>query len=213
MLQAALTEQKLEDVGTKIIQQLQITCSECDSDILHEQSFACFKESSSFVTYRARLEGTSETESDSLISLVEEWVRGGEATIIVTGILMTVDHNCPVVISSFSEPECYKPTLPVNTLPVPVPTPPVPLDEPSLTQIPSPNMIPMKHTFTEDSGSDSPTASSHNSASATGNTLLITGGVVIVFLIVLAILIIVIAVLVLRNRQITTKTAEMLVPF
>ena len=159
------------------------------------------------------MEGTSERDSDSLISLVEEWVRGGEATIIVTGILMTVDHNCPVVISSFSEPECYKPTLPVHTLPVPVPTPPAPPDEPSLTQIPSPDMIPIKHTFTEDSGSDSPTLSSHNSASATGNTLVITGGVVIVFLIVLAILIIVIAVLVQRNRQITTKTAEMLVFF
>ena len=132
---------------------------------------------------------------------------------IATSILMTVDYNCPVVISSFSEPECYKPTLPVNTLPVPVHTPTVPPDEPSLTQIPSPNMIAMKHTFTEDSSSDGPTVSFHGSASATSNTLVITGGVVVVFLIVLAILIIVIAVLVLRNRQITTKTAEMLVPF
>ena len=118
---------------------------------------------------------------------------------------MTVDHNCPVVISSFTEPECYKLTLPV-------PTPPVPPNEPSLTQILSPNMTPTKHTITEDSHSDGPTISSHNSASAIGNTLAIIGGVVttIVFLIVLAILIIVIAVLILRNRQLT---AEMLVPF
>ena len=57
------------------------------------------------MTYRARLEGTSETESGSLISLIEEWMSGG-ASIIVTGILMTVDYECSVAISSLSEGEC-----------------------------------------------------------------------------------------------------------
>ena len=69
------------------------------------QSFRCFPESPSHVTYRARLQGTSETESGSLISLIEEWVRGG-ADIIVTGLLITVDSECSVEISSFSEGEC-----------------------------------------------------------------------------------------------------------
>ena len=58
-----------------------------------------------YVTYRARLEGTSETDSGSLISLIEEWVSSG-ASIIVTGVLMTVDSECSVAISSLSEGEC-----------------------------------------------------------------------------------------------------------
>ena len=62
------------------------------------------------MTYRARLEGTSETESDSLISLIEEWVSSG-ASINVTGVLMTVDSECSVAISSLSEGEC-SPTQP-----------------------------------------------------------------------------------------------------
>ena len=57
------------------------------------------------MTYRARLESTSDRESGSLISLIEEWVRGG-TSVIVTGVLMTVDPDCSVAISSLSEREC-----------------------------------------------------------------------------------------------------------
>ena len=168
------------------------------------------------MTYRARLEGTSETDSDSLISLIEDWVRGGGASVIVTGILMRIDPNCPVVISSLSELECFKPIPPVPTPSVhtlPVPIPPVSRNEPSLTQTLSPSMTPTKQTSAKDSDSDGPTFSSQNSASATGNIPAIIGGVVTatVFLIVLAILIIAIAALFLKNRRLTTKTAEMLV--
>ena len=60
------------------------------------------------MTYRARLEGTSERGSDSLISVIEDWVRGGPS-VIVTGVLMTVDSHCSVAISSLSEGECLLP--------------------------------------------------------------------------------------------------------
>ena len=91
--------------------QLTASCSDCDitSDIIDRQSFACYPESPTYVTYRARLEGTSETDSGSLISLIEDWVRGG-ASIIVTGVLMTVDKKCSVAIPSLSEGECISPT-------------------------------------------------------------------------------------------------------
>ena len=86
-------------------------CTECGitSDIIDTPSFACFPESPTSVTYRARLLGTSETDSGSLISLIEEWVRGG-AGIIMTGVLVTVDSKCPVAISSLGEGECQPPT-------------------------------------------------------------------------------------------------------
>ena len=66
------------------------------------------------MTYRARLEGTSETGSGSLISLIEEWLSG-RVTIIVTGVLMTVNSKCSVAISSLSEAECQPPTTDSTT--------------------------------------------------------------------------------------------------
>ena len=106
-LQVASTEQKLEDITSAVLKQLTASCAECgiSSDIIDEQSFACFPESPTHVTFRARLGGSSETDSGSLISLLESWVSGG-ATIIVTGVLMTVDAECSVAISSLSEGEC-----------------------------------------------------------------------------------------------------------
>ena len=65
--QATQAEEKLEDVETKIMQILMEGCPECSSDVLDEQSFSCFKESPSFLTYRARLEGTSKRDSKSLV--------------------------------------------------------------------------------------------------------------------------------------------------
>ena len=97
----------MEDVTSAIVRELTRSCAECgiNSDIIDEQSFACFPESPTHVTLRARLRGSSETDSDSLISLLESWVSGG-ATIIVTGVLMTVDPECSVAITSLSEGEC-----------------------------------------------------------------------------------------------------------
>ena len=89
-------------------------CAECESGIVDRPSFVCYPESPSHVTYRARLEGTSERGSDSLISLIEDWVSGGPG-VIVAGVLMTVDSHCSVAISSLSEGECLPP--PANTDP------------------------------------------------------------------------------------------------
>ena len=106
-LQTTSTEQKLEDITNAVLEELTESCAECgiSSDIIDRQSFSCFPESPTHVTFRARLAGSSETDSGSLISLLESWVNGG-ATIIVTGVLMTVDAECSVAISSLSEGEC-----------------------------------------------------------------------------------------------------------
>ena len=103
--------EKLEDITSAVVKELTDSCAECgiSSDIIDEQFFACFPESPTHVTFRARLGGSSETDSVSLISLLESWVSGG-ATIIVTAVLMTVDAKCSVAISSLSEGECIPET-------------------------------------------------------------------------------------------------------
>ena len=113
-LQVSSTDQKLTDITAAVVEQLQTSCVECAPEMIDNQFFVCYPESPSHMTYRARLEGTSERGSDSLISLIEDWVRGGPG-VIVTGVLMTVDSHCSIAISSLSEGECLAHDPPPDT--------------------------------------------------------------------------------------------------
>ena len=103
--QSSERDEKFVDIQNAVLEQILASCSECSDITIDRQSFACYPESPTYVTYRARLEGTSEMDSGSLISLIEEWVRAG-VSIIVNGVLMKVDSKCSVAISSLSEGEC-----------------------------------------------------------------------------------------------------------
>ena len=86
-------------ITTAVLQQLISYCTDCN-DIIDMQSLNCGSES--VIIYRARLEGTSQTDSGSLISVIETWVTS-EPSFIVIELLMTVDSQCTVVISSLSD--------------------------------------------------------------------------------------------------------------
>ena len=67
---------KLEQVTAAIVERLNISCEECGREnIIGSEFFFCYPESPSFLTYRARLKGTSETDRGSLVLLIEAWVR------------------------------------------------------------------------------------------------------------------------------------------
>ena len=100
---------KVEEITAAVVKALTSSCGECSSVIIENQFLVCYSESPAFLTYRARLEGTSERDSGSLISLIEEWVTGSRANVNVTGVLMTVDSHFSVAISSLSQPECSPP--------------------------------------------------------------------------------------------------------
>ena len=77
---------------------------------------SCFRESPTHVTYRARIEGNSETNSSHLVSLLEKWVRSGGARIIVTQIQLTVDPHCSVAIPSLThDMECEQMMIVIST--------------------------------------------------------------------------------------------------
>lgn len=61
------------------------------------------------VSYRAQLSGTSETDGDILISLLDDWVSTGP-TIPVRGVRMKVDATCAVTISDFNDNTCFDET-------------------------------------------------------------------------------------------------------
>ena len=199
-LQTTSTEQKLEDITSAVLDELTASCAECgiSSDIIDRQSFSCFPESPTHVTFRARLGGSSETDSGSLISLLESWVSGG-ATIIVTGVLMTVDAECSVAISSLSEGECS-----MTTTQPPDTTASSMTSSESTTTMPTqpPDMDTTTSSMTTSDGSTTAATTASTSQSSTDNTAAIIGGVVaVVFIIALTVLIFGIVALVLRSRR------------
>ena len=82
--------------------ELTSTCPDCGDVRINQELFTCFTESPTYVMYRARIEGTSQTNSSFLISLIESWVRSGDVTINVTQIRLTVDPECSVSIPSLT---------------------------------------------------------------------------------------------------------------
>ena len=195
------------DITNAVLRILTSSCGDCGitGDIIDMQSFACFPESPSHVTYRARLQGTPDTDSGSLISLIECWVDDG-ASIVVTGLLMKVDSKCSVQISSFNEGECSE-IIPAST---PDPTPSrkntvgsTPGSSPSqkFNVDSTPDPTPSKQ-FTTPGPNDGPTDSTSDS---TGNTVspgAIIGGIVTVLVIlIIAISVIIVVVLILKYRR------------
>ena len=171
-MQSSERDVKLQDITTQVLEQLATSCPECSNGIIDRQSFACFPESPTHVTFRARLEGTSETDSVSLISLIEVWVRGGPS-IGVAGVLMTVDPQCSVAISSLSEEECSTPPPPSTT---------------DSTESPT-------NASTTDTGTNNPSSSDSTIAAITG------GVMAVVIVIVVAIFVAIIAAMILKSRR------------
>ena len=163
------------------MEKLSALCPDCGvtQAIIDKQAFLCYPESPSYVTYRARLEGTSEVESGLLISLIGQCVGDGSG-IIVKEVVMKVDPKCSVAISDLGEEECI-PVLPIILMPTPIPT------------------ISMEVT----NDVNEPTVGGQDDHPKT-STLTTTIGVivvVVVLIITIGTTIIIIAVLVLRNRR------------
>ena len=105
-LQNYSTSLKLAEVTSTLREVLSDLCQcQITTDSIDEESFACPEDSSNYVTYRARLSGTSEQDSASLISLIEDWVATGPA-IDIRGILMILGDRCSATISDLSEGVC-----------------------------------------------------------------------------------------------------------
>ena len=148
---------------------------DCDitSDIIDMPSFDCDPDSTTTVIYLARLSGTSERDSDYLISVIQDWVNDG-ASIIVASILMTVDTKCMIFIPSLNEREC----VPFTETPSQTPT-----SDTNPDTSPEPNSDPSE-------------------SSASDNTAAIIGGVVAVILIIaITVLVIAIVAMVLKSRR------------
>ena len=108
LLQELSTAFKFADITRAVEEELSGSCQcQITTDSIDEESFACSEASPNSVTYRARLSGTSERDSASFISLIEDWVSTGP-TIHVRGMLMWLGEECSTAISDLSEGECFR---------------------------------------------------------------------------------------------------------
>ena len=95
---------------TKAIVDNTITqCGSCGLTANHiaDGGFQCFTQGAHEVTFRAHLYATPTSTPQELITHIIHWVKNG-ASVAISGLLLTVDRRCDVVIESFSEPECYQ---------------------------------------------------------------------------------------------------------
>ena len=90
-LQMSSVGEKLGKITNTLLNMLRDSCTSCDiaGNTIDDESFTCDPESPGYVTYRGRLEGTSERDSGSLISLIESWVDT-EPNITVGGYQLRV---------------------------------------------------------------------------------------------------------------------------
>ena len=171
--------QKLDDITDAVLEVLTDSCIGCDitNNIIDIPSFLCYPDSHMYVTYRARLEGTSEIDSGSLISLLEKWVSD-RASISVTGIQITVDPDCSVAISSLSEEECLliKSTPTTSTT---APTTGSTSDRTSILQSTSSTMGTTEST--------SPQSPSNNTTAIIGGIVAIVSIIAIIFAIIIVV--------------------------
>ena len=105
-MQELSTSFKLAGITHAVEKELSASCQcQITNDTIDEESLACSEASPNSVSYRARLSGTSERDSASFISLIEDWVSTGP-TIRVRGVLMWMGEECSTAISDLSEGVC-----------------------------------------------------------------------------------------------------------
>ena len=101
------TTTKIDNIIRALEEELQhsCVCSITKDNIAHEPFLVCSDIASHFVTYRSGLSGTSDIDSQMLISYIEDWVSSSP-NVNVQGTLIKVDSECPVSITSYNDDLC-----------------------------------------------------------------------------------------------------------
>lgn len=108
LLQFSTLTERMTRVIQTIVDNTVSMCGSCGLTVNHvaDGGFQCFTQGAHEVTFRAHLYATPTATLQQLIAHISHWVKNG-ASIAISGLLLTVDRQCDVVITSFSDPECY----------------------------------------------------------------------------------------------------------
>ena len=82
-------------------------------DFLQGGRFRCWNTPTA-VTYRNKVFGNTATNASKLVEYTEDWVKTEHLFVPVGDFDLKVYKDCPVRISSMSDPECASAELPAN---------------------------------------------------------------------------------------------------
>lgn len=90
-----------------IVDNTHALCENCGLTANHitDGAFQCFRQGAHEVTFRAHLYATPTSTPQELVNYIINWVRHG-VSVVINGLLLTIDRSCDVIIESFSVPEC-----------------------------------------------------------------------------------------------------------
>lgn len=77
-----------------------------DATYITAAQLSCDPQGTTHVIYRARLSSIPRGSSTDLISLLQEWVTTGTASVTLEYIQLNLDPACSVAIDSFNDPFC-----------------------------------------------------------------------------------------------------------
>jgi len=83
--------------------------------------FQCSSNQNHQVVFRSKLYGTATINASEIITHINWWISG-DVSIVVLGLILEIDPTCPVLISSFSDPECQLATSPPSGTSATTPT-------------------------------------------------------------------------------------------
>ena len=109
---------KASEIANNVINELQ-QLSQCNlaANVINNGGFICFMQSPQYVTYRAKIQGTTNVAALELISYIEQWVTSG-AILNVRAQFLNLQPFCTVPIISADEDECEIPSQSTSELPM-----------------------------------------------------------------------------------------------
>ena len=106
LLQLNDTEEKVVEFTAILQEQIEQRC-QCGfiPDHITEGAFQCLGDPD-HVTFRARIHIIETAVISELITSIEDWIEDPVTTIIIDGLRLRLDQNCPIVIESVNDPGC-----------------------------------------------------------------------------------------------------------
>ena len=101
------------DIKEEIVKEVSILCSSCrftTSNII-DGTFSCLGLQGEFedtVVYRANITlqvSASITDADDIVAYISQWVQD-EPSVVVNGITLALDPDCPTMLDSFDSNNC-----------------------------------------------------------------------------------------------------------
>ena len=115
-MQANNASQKIDAVVASLLDNVEKRC-QCGFSLTNVIApiFQCFNDSENAVTYRVEISGTPLAPVDQIVSHIEEWLVEG-ALIHFDMVPIPIDDSCPVVVTSFDDPECPRNEQPLSLM-------------------------------------------------------------------------------------------------